>query len=118
MDQGVDILSNNASKENALHYCHREVSPDVCEMLIQFGVDINAVDDQGETPLIRAAAMGNYTIAKKLIEHGANINYRTPYGETALLAAENNQWKNKSQSTDRAEDCPKIAALLRENGAT
>jgi len=118
MDQGVDILSNNASKENALHYCHREVSPDVCEMLIQFGVDINAVDDQGETPLIRAAAMGNYTIAKKLIEHGAYINYRTPYGETALLAAENNLWKNKSHSTDRAEDCPKIAALLRENGAT
>jgi ankyrin repeat protein len=118
MDQGVDIHSNNASKENALHYCHREVSPDVCEMLIQFGVDINAVDDQGETPLIRAAAMGNYPIAKKLIEHGANINHRTPYGETALLAAENNQWKNKSQSTNRSEDCPKIAALLRENGAT
>jgi len=118
MDLGVDIHSKNPSNENALHYCHREVSPDVCEMLIQFGVDINAVDDQGETPLIRAAAMGNYPIAKKLIEHGANIHLETAYGETALLAAENNQWKNKSQSRDRAEDCPKIAAILRENGAT
>ena len=64
MDRGADIHATDKFQQNALHYSS-SLKPDVCEMLIQFGIDIDAVSQVGgETPLIRAASMGNYKIAK------------------------------------------------------
>ena len=90
-------------------------------MLIQFGIDIDAVSQVGgETPLIRAASMGNYKISKILIEHGADINLNSGLWNTALDVALNNNWKDSDDPghVGPAKGCEKIAALLRRHGAT
>ena len=52
--------------------------------LIESGIDVNQVDEQGWTPLNWAAGRGNLDIARLLVEHGADIfkvgrDLRTPY---------------------------------------
>lgn len=48
------------------------------------GVDINAIDEYGFTPLIQAAIVNNLSIAKLLIEHQADVNVQDLTGNTAL----------------------------------
>ena len=47
---------------------------DDVKSFIAKGVDINADDGYGNTPLILAAQNGNYAIAKYLIDNGADID--------------------------------------------
>ena len=120
MDRGADIHATDKFQQNALHYSS-SLKPNVCEMLIQFGIAIDAVSQVGgETPLIRAASMGNYKIAKILIEHGADIHLKSGSGDTALDVALNNNWKDSDDPghVGPAKGCEKIAALLRRHGAT
>lgn len=51
------------------------------------GVDVNAKDGYGNTPLLLAAQNGNYAIASYLIENGAEVNAQNTEGWTALLYA-------------------------------
>jgi ankyrin repeat protein len=87
-------------------------------MLIQFGADIDARSEQGETPLIRAAGSGKYELAKILIEHGADIQVRPEHGKTALEKAKDHGYYGVSAWMGKPrEGCAKIAQLLREHGA-
>ena len=112
--KSMDFLTNGY-QQNALHYSIR--TPDVCEMLIQFGIDIDAMSKLGRTPLIHSAMMGEYKIAKMLIEHGADIHVKPEHGETALHAAQHNIWEDDPQHQDSAKRCKRIAKLLRRHGA-
>lgn len=59
--------------------------------LLQYGVDVNQLDEYGFTPLIEAAIADNIEIASLLIRHGADMNAQDMTGGTALhWAAENN----------------------------
>lgn len=51
------------------------------------GVDINALVENSETPLIKAVKTGNPKLVMKLIKHGAEIDMETPSGNTALAQA-------------------------------
>ena len=86
LDRGADIHTKCDHGTSILHGANL-LSPDVCQMLIQFGADIDARSEQGETPLIRAAGSGKYELAKILIEHGADIQVRPEHGKTALEKA-------------------------------
>lgn len=44
----------------------------------------DAVDEDGYTPLHRAAYSNNVDIAKILLQHGANVNARTEFEWTPL----------------------------------
>ncbi|MGB7599961.1 MAG: ankyrin repeat domain-containing protein [Candidatus Sulfotelmatobacter sp.] len=57
------------------------------ELLLDSGADIEARDDEGETPLMRAAAFGQSETFKLLLERGAKINVRDRGGLTPLIAA-------------------------------
>lgn len=57
------------------------------ETLIGQGVDINAQNRDGRTPLIDAVLKGDNTTVQMLIEHGADINKADKYGNTALIYA-------------------------------
>ena len=46
--------------------------------------ELSGGSNAGETPLMRAAAFGNFTIAAALLSAGANVNARSPDGETPL----------------------------------
>lgn len=57
------------------------------ERLLAAGLDANAADTTGWTPLMHAALYGNVDAARCLIEHGAAVNTATPTGGTALITA-------------------------------
>lgn len=67
------------------------------EKLIGAGAPINAIDDNGESPLFDAARVGSLQTAKFLVEHGADIDLANKNNKTALdLANENGQSKVSS----------------------
>jgi ankyrin repeat protein len=57
------------------------------ENFIALGADVNAAEDDGTTPLMRAVHGRFPDIAKRLIDSGANVTARNRYGVTALYLA-------------------------------
>ena len=54
--------------------------------LLASGLDINASDGKGRTPLM-AAARGDDELLRVLLKRGADVNARDQHDETALGAA-------------------------------
>jgi hypothetical protein len=65
------------------------------------GVDVNAKNDNGATPLHGAAFTGRMEVVELLIANGADVNAKRSDGATPQ---------------DWAEDEPETADLLRKNG--
>lgn len=55
--------------------------------LLSKGVNINAIDNDGETALMEAADSRNAEAVRVLIANGANVNAADEDGETALMIA-------------------------------
>ena len=55
--------------------------------LAKSGVDVNAVDENGDTAVVIASANGHKEAVSALIEFGADINQSDGKGETAIAAA-------------------------------
>jgi|ERR1700722_360471 len=51
--------------------------------MIEAGVDVNAADDQGLTPVMVAAENGDQELVRNLLAHGANPNARDSKGKKA-----------------------------------
>lgn len=79
-------------------------------LLIRYGADPNAIDIEGNTPLIRVLNRPEYgtpdiTYFNALLNGGADINYRNPKGLYALSAA-------------IKESSPELVKWLLDNGAS
>ncbi|TAG81721.1 MAG: ankyrin repeat domain-containing protein [Betaproteobacteria bacterium] len=74
------------------------------ERAIAMGADPNALDAEGELPLVRAARVGANDVVTALLQGGAQVNARNSRGESALEVAE--------RSNQRA-----IVERLRQAGA-
>jgi ankyrin repeat protein len=61
-------------------------------ILIQKGVDLNAIDQDGNTPIIVASSIGNKDIVDLLLTHGADVNAGATQGWTALISASKAGW--------------------------
>ena len=58
---------------------------ELVRLLIQEGADVNAKDEDGESPLHGAMARGdNYNVARTLIENGADLSGKAVDGKTPL----------------------------------
>ena len=57
------------------------------QQALSTGLNINAVDDDRETALMRAADKGNLSAVRNLIAAGADVNRQDEDGETALMIA-------------------------------
>ena len=66
---------------------------DALDLLLDFGADIDAVDGDGDTALIRACAstsinaLQRVELIERLVERGASIDHMNDRGETALFFA-------------------------------
>jgi len=62
-------------------------SADTARLLLEHGANIEAVDEEGTTPLIRAASRGRTHVVNLLLEKGADVEARNSRGMTAPIAA-------------------------------
>ena len=80
-------------------------NPEIIEILLKSGANVNDKDQSGITPLFFSAANNkNPDIVELLIKYGAKINERDNYGRTPLIAATNNL-------------NPEVMIVLLKNGA-
>jgi len=107
--QGVkDFLANGADVNapqvgdftTPLHDAALNGHKEVAELLIEKGADVNAKNNDGETPLHLTT---NKEIAELLIAKGADVNAKDRVGKTPLDRASDNEK-------------PETAALLRKHG--
>jgi hypothetical protein len=86
IERGADV---NGLGDNALHLaCHRG-RPDLVEILLEAGCDVNSVDEKDETPLMQACDNGMFgeEIIPILIEAGADISLKKDKWTTAVRCA-------------------------------
>lgn len=80
-------ILENLNKVATLHEMVRFRSKEDLHNLLKQGVDINAINLQGETPLISAVYANNVSNTEFLLEQGANLNHQDRGGATALHIA-------------------------------
>jgi len=88
IDHGVDVARvKGGQMEPTLLFWAR--SPEVAELLIDHGIDINVKDAGGQTALFRIEQMNENAakIIPVLLKHGADPNMRVNGGYTPLMAA-------------------------------
>ena len=75
---GVDANARDANSATPLHLASGPKFMDtigrhldVVRLLLQYGSDIHAVDDKGQTPFMRARAKKYHEMMQLLLEHGA-----------------------------------------------
>ena len=66
-------------KRTALHHAAEHGNPQVCEILLDYGADINQNDAGQQTPLWLAASKGNIDICHLLINRGADTYFLDQY---------------------------------------
>ncbi|XP_071932175.1 uncharacterized protein [Coffea arabica] len=90
LDDGKGIAQTvadvkDANKRGALHFAAREGKTDMCKYLVEeLKLDVNAKDDDGETPLLHAARQGHAATAEYLTECGADPSIPSHLGAMAL----------------------------------
>jgi ankyrin repeat protein len=80
--------AGHSQETEALFRAVRAGSPDTVQALLASpNVDVNAVDEQGNTPLIEAARFGHDKVATLLLIAHANPSIKNNEGKTALMLA-------------------------------
>jgi ankyrin repeat protein len=89
--------------DRALHKAAGAGNIEAVKQHLAAGVDVNAKDDNGWTPLHAAAREGHKEIVELLIANGADVNAKDEDDRTAL------DWAIKHKQTETAD-------LLRKHG--
>ena len=79
---------------------------------LELGLDINAANDKGQTPLFGAVYMGGTLIAPYLVEHGAEMDVMNRRGQTPWMVAAEGEYRSGSFYTHE-----ETAEVLEELGA-
>ena len=99
-------LAISAYADDAFFELVKTGTPDQVEAAITAGADVNARDESGWTPLMRAAKFTKTPeVITLLLDAGATVNTRNGDGETALMFAA------------RYTETPQVITLLLEAGA-
>ena len=93
-------------------HCHKAAR---LRVLLQHGVNVNAQDKYGKTPLHWAAENGNTAAVEVLLMAGANVNLEKLYGATPLHRA---AWKGHQEVAQRLIDGGAYVNLQTEDGST
>jgi len=87
------------------------MAEDATKILIEVGVDVNAVNEADFTALHCAAFTGLPELVQYLVEHGADVNARDWRGRTPFRLAEG------AKQSFHYQEWPEVAALLKKLGA-
>ena len=108
-----------------LHIASKQINkPEIIDLLVKPGANVNAQDAEGFTPLHMAAIHGNLKIVKKLVDLDADVNIVTTDGKNAAELAHLNEeleieeyLESKmafSQRTKEKKDDSELADMLIE----
>ncbi len=89
LSKGADVSLVDLEGNTSLHYLAatlNDESIDVLEILLTAHSDLEAINNFGETPMLKAAANSNLEAVEILIGAGADKNAVDNNGETALFA--------------------------------
>lgn len=78
----ADPNTPQPGRRTALHFAVSQ--PSITQALLSAKAEVDAKDENGETPLHWAAGCGLKPTAELLVEHGANVNARDSIGNTPL----------------------------------
>lgn len=81
------INQRNKGGATSLHIACREGNFDIVQILIENGANVNVVDNEGWSPLMRASLIGNDKIVEILLKNGAKAHLLNSLNETALIHA-------------------------------
>lgn len=79
-----NLAATNPSKVNALHSAVAKGNLELCKILIEHGVDVDAGQTQNVTALHSAAHKGNVELVKLLVSKGAKASLKMDNGNTAI----------------------------------
>ena len=84
--------SEDDSRRTAMHIAcsAEETKPDMIDLLHEQGLNVDAADDCGRTPLHHACRVGNIDVAKALLALHANVCIKDSFERTPLYVA----WQN------------------------
>ncbi|MBA3873084.1 MAG: ankyrin repeat domain-containing protein [Anaerolineae bacterium] len=104
LDQGADVhqAATNAQRVNALHAASANRHLEIARLLIEHGIDVNAKQEGGFTPLQAAAQNGQLELAELLLAHGADAFAKNDDGQTALDIARTNNHPEVAQRLEKA----------------
>lgn len=60
---------------------------EITKYLIEHGANIEAIDNEGKTPLILSSFNGKMEVTKYLVEKGANLEAKKNNGWTPLISS-------------------------------
>lgn len=84
------INAKNKEQKTVLHRLADNPKPDITlikKLVLLYGANVNAEDEDGNTPLICAARSGNAELCKLLVDTGANAAHKNKQGWSAFLVA-------------------------------
>ena len=82
------IYKNESEVVRAFHVAAKYGQKQIIEYMSQSGVDVNALNPKGETPIHSAfSGLFNGGVIETLLQRGAAVNARNRYGETLLHRA-------------------------------
>lgn len=88
LDAGADMnVLQPYSNATLLNMAANEKSKDFVLKLIQYGAKVNALDKNGENPLLPAVKGSRLENVRVLIENGADVNLPNAFGELPLICA-------------------------------
>ncbi len=67
LNRGELVTQRNINEETVLHLAARGGSKQIVKLLLEWGADVNAVNDAGWTPLYSAVYIGHCAVAEMLI---------------------------------------------------
>lgn len=86
LDAGAKV-NNDGPNTTLMFACDEPDRPEVVELLIARGADVNAKNGRGVSPILFAAVHDCAGAVKVLLAHGANVNDRDRLGRTPLISA-------------------------------
>ncbi len=81
------INQRNKGGATSLHIACREGNFEITKILVDNGANVNIVDNEGWSPLMRASLAGNKDIVELLLKNGAKAHLLNSLNESALIHA-------------------------------